>query len=88
MRIIPHHSRRHADMRDRHDSDLDRTLALGREALRVCADQPVRSVWQRATTLHGLTQRWANEPQVLEFSDQLRSWRDRPEVQAISGRTG
>ncbi|WP_253857953.1 helix-turn-helix domain-containing protein [Prauserella alba] len=70
------------------DADLEQALALGREALRVCADQPIRSVWQRATTLHGLTQRWANEPQVLEFTDQLRIWRDRPEVQAISGSTG
>ncbi|WP_406692784.1 helix-turn-helix domain-containing protein [Saccharopolyspora sp. ID03-671] len=70
------------------DADLEQALALGREALRVCADQPIRSVWQRANTLHGLTQRWANEPQVIEFTDQLRTWRDRPEVQAISGRTG
>lgn len=70
------------------DADLEQALALGREALRVCVDQPIRSVWQRATTLHGLTQRWANEPEVIEFTDQLRTWRDRPEVQAISGRTG
>ncbi|NKQ55588.1 helix-turn-helix transcriptional regulator [Amycolatopsis sp. K13G38] len=69
------------------DADLEQALALGREALRVCADHPIRSVWQRATTLHGLTQRWASEPRVIEFADQLRTWRGRPQVQAISGGT-
>lgn len=67
------------------DADLEQALALGREALRMCVDHPIRSVWQRATTLHGLTQRWANDPRVIEFTDQLRAWRQRPQVQAISG---
>lgn len=66
------------------DADLEHGLTLAQEALRVCSDRPIRSVWQRAVAVQNSAQRWANEPRTKEFSDQLRTWQQRAQVRAIS----
>jgi ATP/maltotriose-dependent transcriptional regulator MalT len=66
------------------DADLEQALQLAQEALQVCSDRPIRSVWQRALTVHRSAQRWTSDPRVSEFSARLRTWQQRAEVQVIS----
>ncbi|WP_280137868.1 helix-turn-helix transcriptional regulator [Actinopolyspora xinjiangensis] len=67
------------------DPDLEHALALGTESVRICADHPIRSVWQRAHTLYGLAQRWAGDARVTEFTEVLRTWWSRPQVRDVAG---
>ncbi|SFE22833.1 hypothetical protein SAMN04487819_109237 [Actinopolyspora alba] len=67
------------------DPDLEHALALGTESVRICADYPIRSVWQRAHTLYGLAQRWAGDARVTEFTEVLRTWWSRPQVRDVAG---
>lgn len=65
------------------DADLEQSLTLAQEALRMCSDRPIRSVWQRAVTVQSYAQRWASEPRVKEFSNQLRAWQQHAEDQVF-----
>lgn len=64
--------------------DLEQAVCLGREALRASADRPIRSVWQRMTTVAELAARWPNHPAVSEFTEALRTWQTAPAVRAIT----
>ncbi|MEU6261763.1 helix-turn-helix transcriptional regulator [Saccharopolyspora shandongensis] len=65
--------------------DLEQALHLGRQALEVSAQHPIRSVWQRSQELHALALTWAGEACVTEFTDALRTWRTSDPVREISG---
>lgn len=66
------------------DPDLEQAVVLGRQALEVCADHPIRSVWQRAQELQQLAARWPGDTRVTEYADALRSWKVMPGVRAIT----
>ncbi|MGR3937048.1 hypothetical protein [Streptomyces sp. BRA346] len=64
--------------------DLDRAMSLGKEALTLCGDSPIRSVWQRARDLYEQGGRWWNEPVVREYGEELRTWSSQPAALAMS----
>lgn len=68
------------------DADLEQAISIGQEALDACGDHPIRSVVQRAITLHALTQRWGDDGRAAEFDEAFRAWCARPEVVEIAGR--
>lgn len=70
------------------DPDLEQAVALGRQSLEVCAEHPIRSVWQRARELQQLTVRWSGDPRVAEYADALRAWKVTPGVRAITSEPG
>ncbi|MGW5689611.1 hypothetical protein ACWEWX_01200 [Streptomyces asiaticus] len=64
--------------------DLDRAMSLGKEALALCGDSPITSVWQRARDLSEQAGRWWNEPVVREYGEELRTWSSQPAALAMS----
>ena len=67
------------------DKDLEQAVSVGHQALDACGDHPIRSVVQRAITLHALTQRWGDDRRAAEFDEAFRAWCARPEVVEIAG---
>ncbi|MEU8132152.1 helix-turn-helix domain-containing protein [Streptodolium elevatio] len=70
-------------LRDR-QPDVEQAMSLGREALTISSEHPIRSVWQRAHELHGHAERWLTVPDVREYAEALHAWRTLPESQAIA----
>ncbi|WP_328500868.1 hypothetical protein OG828_09915 [Streptomyces sp. NBC_00457] len=64
--------------------DLDHALELGREALRLCGDSPIRSVWQRSQELYEQARSWRKHPAVGEYDDEFRAWSSQPAVLSLS----
>lgn len=64
--------------------DVDRAMALGKEALGFCGESPIRSVWQRSRDLYEEAQRWPDHPAVGEYGDELRAWSSQPAALAMS----
>ncbi|WP_151483765.1 hypothetical protein [Streptomyces albicerus] len=64
--------------------DLDHALELGREALRLCGDSPIRSVWQRSQELYEQARSWRKHPAVGDYGDEFRAWSSQPAVLALS----
>ncbi|WP_405657795.1 hypothetical protein [Streptomyces sp. NBC_00079] len=64
--------------------DLDHAMSLGREALALCGDAPIRSVWQRARDLYEQATPWRNQPSVGEYGEELRVWSSQPAALAVS----
>ena len=64
--------------------DLDHAMSLGREALVLCGDAPIRSVWQRAQDLYQQAQPWRDQPSVREYGEELRAWSSQPAALAMS----
>lgn len=69
-------------LRDR-QPDVEQAMTLGREALRIGGEHPIRSVWQRAHELHHHTGRWLNVRDVREYAEALDAWRMLPASQAL-----
>ncbi|WP_251021358.1 hypothetical protein [Streptomyces sp. ISL-98] len=67
--------------------DLDHAMTLGQEALRLCGDSPIRSVWQRANELYEQARPWRKYPAVGQYGDELRAWSSQPAALAMSSRT-
>lgn len=67
------------------DKDLEQAVSVGHQALDACGDHPIRSVVQRAITLHAFTQRWGDDRRAAEFDEAFRAWCARPEVVEIAG---
>ncbi|MEU0805507.1 hypothetical protein [Streptomyces sp. NPDC005970] len=64
--------------------DLERALLLGKEALLLSGDSPVRSVWQRSHDLYQLARRWRKQSAVREYGDELRTWSSQLSALAMS----
>ncbi|KPI15669.1 hypothetical protein OK074_2114 [Actinobacteria bacterium OK074] len=64
--------------------DLDHAMSLGGEALALCGDAPIRSVWQRARDLYEQAAPWRNRPSVREYGEELRTWSSQPAALAMS----
>jgi tetratricopeptide (TPR) repeat protein len=64
--------------------DLDHAMSLGREALVLCGDAPIRSVWQRARELYEQAMPWRDQPSVREYGDELRAWSSQPAALVMS----
>ncbi|MGP4083727.1 hypothetical protein [Streptomyces sp. KR55] len=64
--------------------DLDHAMSLGREALVLCGDVPIRSVWQRARDLYEQALPWREQPSVGEYGEELRAWSSQPAALAMS----
>lgn len=70
-------------LRDR-KPDVEQAMALGREALRIGAEHPIRSVWQRAHELQAHAERWITVRDVREYAEALDAWRRLPASQALA----
>lgn len=64
--------------------DLDHAMSRGREALVLCGDAPIRSVWQRAHDLYEQAMQWRNDPRVREYGEELQVWSSQPAALAMS----
>ncbi|MGW3728884.1 hypothetical protein [Streptomyces sp. NPDC000851] len=64
--------------------DLDHAMSLGREALVLCGDTPIRSVWQRARDLYEQAMSWREQSSVGEYGEELRAWSSQPAALAMS----
>ncbi|WP_328436554.1 hypothetical protein OHA71_03720 [Streptomyces sp. NBC_00444] len=64
--------------------DLDHAMALGREALVLCGDAPIRSVWQRARDLYEQATSWRERASVGEYAEELWTWSSQPAALAMS----
>lgn len=64
--------------------DLEHSMSLGSEALALCADAPITSVWQRARDLREQAQRWRDQRVVREYDEEFRTWSSQPAALAMS----
>ncbi|GAA3086029.1 hypothetical protein GCM10020000_85750 [Streptomyces olivoverticillatus] len=65
--------------------EVEHAMALGRRALRAGASAPIRSVWQRSNELYAsAAERWRNEPDVGEYAEELRMWRQQPQAARVA----
>ncbi|MEU5482831.1 tetratricopeptide repeat protein [Streptomyces mirabilis] len=64
--------------------DIDHAMALGREALRLCADTPISSVYQRSRDLREQAGPWREHPAVRDYGDEFRTWSSQPAALAMA----
>ncbi|MEU8805123.1 hypothetical protein ACN6K5_005454 [Streptomyces violaceoruber] len=64
--------------------DIDHTMALGREALRLCGGTPISSVYQRSRDLHEQAGPWRDHPAVRDYGDEFRTWSSQPAALAVA----
>ncbi|MBE8477504.1 hypothetical protein [Streptomyces justiciae] len=64
--------------------DLEHAMTLGRQALALCGDAPIRSVWQRARDLYEQAMPWQEQPSVGEYGEEFRAWNSQPAALAMS----
>lgn len=64
--------------------DIDRAMQLGREALALCRDVPITSVWQRSRDLYAEALEWRNREAVRDYGDALRAWSAQPAALPIA----
>lgn len=64
--------------------DLDHAMALGSEALRLCGDSPISSVFQRSRHLYEQAGPWREHPAVRDYGDELRIWSSQPAALAMA----
>lgn len=64
--------------------DVEHAMSLGKQALALCADAPITSVWQRAHDLREQARRWRNHPVVRDYDDEFRAWSSQPAALAMS----
>ncbi|WP_435176078.1 hypothetical protein [Actinacidiphila sp. bgisy145] len=64
--------------------DVDRSMQLGREALALCRDVPITSVWQRSRDLYAEALEWRNREAVRDYGDALRMWSSQPAALPIA----
>ncbi|MEW2300048.1 hypothetical protein AB0958_08705 [Streptomyces sp. NPDC006655] len=64
--------------------DIDHAMALGREALQLCGDSPISSVYQRSRDLREQAGPWCDHPAVRDYGDEFRTWSSQPAVLAMA----
>ncbi|KUN00758.1 hypothetical protein AQI95_33985 [Streptomyces yokosukanensis] len=64
--------------------DIAQAMALGREALRLCGDTPISSVYQRSRDLHEQAGPWRDHPAVRDYGDEFRTWSSQPAALAMA----
>ncbi|QNP70512.1 hypothetical protein IAG44_14395 [Streptomyces roseirectus] len=64
--------------------EVDHAMTLGREALRLCADTPISSVYQRSRDLHAQATPWRDRPQVRDYGEEFRIWSSQPATLAMA----
>ncbi|MER6076996.1 hypothetical protein [Streptomyces sp. NPDC001833] len=64
--------------------DVDHAMALGREALQLCGDSPISSVYQRSRDLREQAGPWRDQPAVRDYGDEFRTWSSQPAVLALA----
>ncbi|MGW7237038.1 hypothetical protein [Streptomyces sp. NPDC054804] len=64
--------------------DIDHAMALGREALRLCGDSPISSVYQRSRDLREQARPWRDHPAVRDYGDEFRTWSSQPAALAMA----
>ncbi|GAB3275275.1 hypothetical protein GCM10027589_00290 [Actinocorallia lasiicapitis] len=64
--------------------EVERAMALGREALDVTAQAPIRSVGQRAQELARQADRWETDPATTAFRDSLDQWGSGPRAATLT----
>lgn len=64
--------------------DIDRAMQLGREALALCREVPITSVWQRSRDLYAEALEWRNREAVRDYGDALRMWSSQPAALPIA----
>ncbi|MGW1289736.1 hypothetical protein ACWD4N_40380 [Streptomyces sp. NPDC002586] len=64
--------------------DIDHAMALGREALRLCGDTPISSVYQRSRDLHEQAVPWRDHSAVRDYGGEFRTWSSQPAALAMA----
>ncbi|MET9085540.1 hypothetical protein ABZX77_27260 [Streptomyces sp. NPDC004237] len=64
--------------------DIDHAMALGREALRLCGDTPISSVYQRSRDLREQAGPWRDHPAVRDYGEEFRTWSSQPAALAMA----
>ncbi|MEV6763880.1 hypothetical protein AB0N16_25245 [Streptomyces sp. NPDC051105] len=64
--------------------DIDHAMALGGEALRLCGDTPISSVYQRSRDLREQAGPWRDHPAVRDYGEEFRAWSSQPAVLAMA----
>ncbi|MFJ4552042.1 hypothetical protein ACIP4X_22990 [Streptomyces sp. NPDC088817] len=64
--------------------DVDHAMALGGEALRLCGDTPISSVYQRSRGLREQAGPWRDHPAVRDYGEEFRTWSSQPAALAIA----
>ncbi|WP_344838721.1 hypothetical protein [Actinocorallia longicatena] len=63
--------------------EVERAMTLGREALEVTAEAPIRSVSQRARELANHAGRWAKHQEAAAYRQRLLDWHAEPLAHAV-----
>jgi tetratricopeptide (TPR) repeat protein len=64
--------------------DIDHAMTLGSEALGLCGDTPISSVYQRSRDLHEQTGPWRDHPAVRDYGEEFRTWSSQPAALAMA----
>ncbi|MET8243600.1 hypothetical protein ABZV31_03670 [Streptomyces sp. NPDC005202] len=64
--------------------DIDQAMALGHEALYLCGETPISSVYQRSRDLHEQAGPWRDHPAVHDYGDEFRTWSSQPAALAMT----
>ncbi|MER5548391.1 hypothetical protein ABT274_44180 [Streptomyces sp. NPDC001127] len=64
--------------------DIDQAMALGREALRLCGDTPISSVYQRSRDLREQAGAWRDHTAVRDYGDEFHIWSSQPAALAMA----
>ncbi|MEU8975911.1 hypothetical protein AB0D11_43165 [Streptomyces monashensis] len=67
--------------------DIDYAMALGCQALRLCGDTPISSVYQRSRDLHQQAETWRDHSAVRDYGDEFRTWSSQPAALAMASST-
>ncbi|MFJ3673980.1 tetratricopeptide repeat protein [Streptomyces sp. NPDC090106] len=64
--------------------DIDQAMVLGSEALRLCGDTPISSVYQRSRDLREQAGPWRDHPAVRDYGEEFQAWSSQPAVMAMA----
>ncbi|MGW3848676.1 hypothetical protein [Streptomyces fagopyri] len=64
--------------------DIEQAMALGREALRLCGETPISSVYQRSRDLNEQAGPWRDHPAVRDYGEEFRTWSSQPVALAMA----
>ncbi|GAV43942.1 hypothetical protein F3K43_26415 [Streptomyces sp. LBUM 1476] len=64
--------------------EVDHAMSLGREALRLCADRPISSVYQRSRDLRAQAAPWCDRPSVRDYGEEFGIWSSQPATSAMA----
>ncbi|MFI6662968.1 hypothetical protein ACIBL8_46660 [Streptomyces sp. NPDC050523] len=64
--------------------DIDHAMTLGREALRLCGNTPISSVYQRSRDLLEQAGPWRDQSAVRDYGEEFRTWISQPAALAMA----